>query len=477
MATQGIPTSNILQPGAITVTGGVNRAIVSGLQLLTPQFYPKYGQKYGTELYDYFFQWLSTFDGMQQVKNQNFFWFESRGKNQLAVTNLTQVTTPAAGATVTVSIPASQLYSSGTYSPLRVGETVYVASSNIGGEILTVPTPDTCTIRPKKSTEAFVSAGSTSLLAGEILIFGGLTDVGEASTQYTSQTHLDVKYDNNITEIREEYQATDLAEMTDIYYNSGVTGDVINGIGQAGTSYFTYKSMVKTDVRYINSTESRLMRGDNITNTGLISSTSVGTQGFIPKITADGETVNYTPGTLDIAKLHEITRIMKVNGCAPQNTWLMDIYQRQDFSDGIFKEYPAGAYVWGQGSNSKEASVAYGCQELLIDGVLFQVKEYKPFNTEVTTGLTPTNDYFRNYGIIAPNGTSVDAKDYTQMKNISVMYQEPPKGGTVGNGIRTWAYGGGSVNATDGTMRDSVSYISYKGLRVACPNQFVIVSA
>ena len=477
MATQGIPTSNILQPGAITVTGGVNRAIVSGLQLLTPQFYPKYGQKYGTELYDYFFQWLSTFDGMQQVKNQNFFWFESRGKNQLAVTNLTQVTTPAAGATVTVSIPASQLYSSGTYSPLRVGETVYVASSNIGGEILTVPTPDTCTIRPKKSTEAFVSAGSTSLLAGEILIFGGLTDVGEASTQYTSQTHLDVKYDNNITEIREEYQATDLAEMTDIYYNSGVTGDVINGIGQAGTSYFTYKSMVKTDVRYINSTESRLMRGDNITNTGLISSTSVGTQGFIPKITADGETVNYTPGTLDIAKLHEITRIMKVNGCAPQNTWLMDIYQRQDFSDGIFKEYPAGAYVWGQGSNSKEASVAYGCQELWIDGVLFQVKEYKPFNTEVTTGLTPTNDYFRYYGIIAPNGTSVDAKDYTQMKNISVMYQEPPKGGTVGNGIRTWAYGGGSVNATDGTMRDSVSYISYKGLRVVCPNQFVIVSA
>ena len=473
----GIPTSNIQQPGAITVSGGVNRAIVSGLQLLTPQFYPKYGQKYGTELYDYFFQWMATFDGMKEVKNQNYFWFQSRGKNQLAVTNLAQVTTPAAGATVTVSIPASQLYDSGTYSPLRVGETVYVASSNIQGQIITVPTPDSATIRPVDSAQAFVSAGSTSLLAGEILIFGGLTDVGEASTQYTSQTHLDEKKDNNITEIREEYAATDLAEMTDIYYNSGVTGDVINGVGQAGTSYFTYKSMVKTDVRYINSIESRLMRGDRVNNSGLISSTSVGTEGFIPKITAEGETVNYTPGTLDIAKLHEITRIMKVNGCAPQNNWLMDIYQRQDFSDGIFKEYPAGAYVWGQGSNSKEASVAYGCQELLIDGVLFQVKEYKPFNTEVTTGLTPTNDYFRNYGIISPNGTTVDAKDYTQMKNISVMYQTPPKGGTVGNGIRTWAYGGGSVNATDGTMRDNVSYITYRGLRVCLANQFVIVSA
>lgn len=477
MATSGIPTTNIVQPGVITTSGGVTRAIISNLQLLTPQYYAKYGQKYGQELYDYFFQWLATFDGMQTVKNQNFFWFESRGKNQLAVTNLAQVNAPAAGATVTVNIPASQLYSSGTLSPLRVGETVYVSSSNIGGEILTVPTPDSCTIRPKKSTEAFVSSGSVNLLAGEILIFGGLTDVGEASTQYTSQTHLDQQYNNNITEIREEYAATDLAEMTDVYYNSGVTGDVINNVGQAGTSYFTYKSMVKTDIRYLNSIESRLMRGDAITNTGLISSTSVGTQGFIPKITADGETVNYTTGTLDISKLHEITRIMKVNGCAKQNTWLMDLFQRQDFSDGIFKEYPAGAFVWGTGSNSEEAKIAYGCQSILIDGILFNVKEYSPFNTEVQTGLSPNDDYFRNYGIIAPNGTTTDAKDFTQMKNVSVMTQTPPKGGTLGNNIRTWAYGGGSVNATDGTMKDNVSYITYRGLRTCLANQFVIVSA
>ena len=57
------------------------------------------------------------------------------------------------------------------------------------------------------------------------------------------------------------------------------------------------------------------------------------------------------------------------------------------------------------------------------------------------------------------------------------MYQTPPEGGTVGNGFRTWAYGGGSVNATDGTMRDNVSYITYRGLRVCLAQQFVIVSA
>ena len=473
---QGIPTSNILQPGVITQSGGVDRQIISGLQLLTPQYYNKYVQKYGNEVYDYFFQWLATFGGMEKVKNRNFFWFESRGKNQIAVTNLNAVNNPAAGATVTVNIPATDIYN-GTETPLRVGETVYIASSNIAGEILTVASDTQCTIRPKISTQAFVSAGSTNLEAGEVLIFGGLVDVGEASSAYSSQTHLDVRYDNNITEIREDFAATDLAEMTEVFYNSGVTGEAIGGVGQAGTSYFTYKSMVKTDVRFLNSIESKLMRGDIVNNTGLSTNTSVGTLGFIPKVSTDGETVNYTPGTLDIAKLHEVTRIMDVNGCAKQNVWLQDIFQRQDFSDGIFKEYPAGAFVYGQGEKSKEASVAYGFQEILIDGYLFQVKKYSPFNTEVQTGKTPVTDYFRNYGIISPMGSVPDAKDYTPMKNITVMYQEPQRGGTVGNAIRVWAWGGGSLNATDGTLRDHVSMVSYRGLRVAAPNQFVIVSA
>lgn len=193
--------------------------------------------------------------------------YESKGKNQLAVTNLTQVTSPAANATVTVNIPASQLYSSGTYSPLRVGETVYVASSNIEGEILTVPAVDQCTIRPKLLGDAFVSANSTHLLAGEILIFGGLTDVGEASSERTPQTHLDVRLENNITVIREDYAATDFAEMSDVWYDEGVSGSTPAGVNQSGTSFFTYKALVKTDRRFLNSIESKLMRGDAATNT------------------------------------------------------------------------------------------------------------------------------------------------------------------------------------------------------------------
>jgi hypothetical protein len=469
----GIPTSNILQPGSISLSGGVTRQLVSDLQLLTPQYYKQYVEKYGNEE---FFMWLATYAGMEEVKNRNFFWFENRGKLMPAVTNLAKVTSPAAGATVTVNIPAGDLYNSGTQSPLRVGETVRIASNNVEGEILTVPSVDQCTIRPKKSSLAF--AGPTgSLEAGEILIFGGLTDVGEASVTREPIIHLDTQYNNNITEIKESWSATDLAEMTEVYYQGGFSGDAPSGGGQAGSSLFTLKGLVKANTRFKNNIENKLLRGDAVTNTGLLSSTSVGTQGFIPKVTADGETVNYTPGTLDIAKLHEITRIMDVNGCTKENLWLQDIFQRQDFSDGIFKEFPAGAWVWGKNENSEEAAVNYGVQSMLIDGYLFKVKKYGQFNTEVTTGKTPTTDYFRNYGVICPQGSVRDARDASKSyKNITVMYQEPPRGGTIGNGIRVWQWGGGSMNPTDGTMRDHVEMITYRGLRVCAANQFVIVT-
>jgi len=399
----------------------------------------------------------------------------------VAVTNLNAVNAPAAGATVTLSISSGDYYSS-TQTPLRVGETVRVASSNIEGVILTIdtttPSAYTFTVRPKQSTQAFVSAGSANLLASEVLIFGGNMDVGEASSAIEPLIHLDYKYENNITEMRESWSATDLAEMTEVYYNSGVSGSEMAGGAQAGTSFFTLKGLKKSNTRFMNNIENKLMRGNIQNNTGLNTTTSVGTQGFIPKITADGETVTYTPGTLDIAKLHEITRIMDVNGCSKDNLWLQDIYQRQNFSDGIFQEFPAGAWVWGTAEKSQEANINYGVQSIMIDGYRFGVKKYKQFNTEVTTGKTPTTDAFRNYGIICPQGTAPDAQDSTKVyKNIQVMSQQPLKGGTIGNGIRVWQWGGGSQNPTDGTMRDHVEMITYRGLRVVAANQFIQVQA
>lgn len=474
----GIPTSNILQPGNIAIAGGANRALVNQLQLLTPQFYNQFVEKYGAENWTW---WLATYGGMEQVKNRNFFWFESRSKLQQGIQLASNASGATAGATVTATLGTAFHYNSGTQTPLRVGETVYVASTGVGGEILaitgTTPNAFTFTVRPKQAGQSLASRGQVStLLATDVLIFGGRVDVGEASGTSVPQVYLTERYDNDITEIHDTWSATDLGEMTDVFIDSGVSGSPIGGATQAGTSYFTYMGLTKASQKFVNNVERKLMFGDFVDNTGLGTDSSVGTQGFLPKIAADGETVGYSAGNLDIPFMHTLTRVMDVNGCTKQNMWMSDIFQKQDFSDGIFAAFPAGAFVWGQGEKSEEASVAYGFKIIDIDGYRFQTAKYRNLNTEAYTGLTPVDDYWRNSGFIVPMGETPDAKTPSRVyKNITVMAQQPPKGGTIGNGIRVWPHGGGSVNPTDGTLRDNIEMACYRGMRVVAANQFINV--
>jgi hypothetical protein len=475
----GIPTGNIFQPGQISTSTGPTRALMSTLQILKPHWYNKFVEKYGDENWTW---WISAYGGMEEVKGRDYFWFENRGKLMQAVGVAAAVTANTNGATVTFTLASGFHFDSGTLTPIRVGETVRVASTNVEGEIIaitdTTPNAFQFQVRPKQTGQNLATAGSTQFLTTDYLLLGGDMDAGEASGSINPQIHLDQRYSNTTTEMRETWRATDRAEMEEVFYDSGVSGSEPLGGAQAGTSYFTYKGLVKANQRYVNNVEFKLMRGDIVNNTGLNTTTSVGTQGVIPKIQEDGEVVGYTPGNLDIAKLHEITRIMDANGCAKQNQWLMDVFQKQDFSDSLFQAFPAGAFVWGQGEKSEEASVAYGFKSIYIDGYLFQTAKYKQFNSEVVYGVTPTIDYFRNFGMIIPQGTTRDARDSTRVyKNLTIMFQQPPAGGTIGNGIRVWQHGGGSRNPTNGTMNDNIEMIGYRGPRICAANQFLLVQS
>lgn len=475
---QGIPTANILQPGNISLVGGATRGLVSDLQLLTPQFYKTYVEKYGNEDFTW---WLSTFGGMEEVKNREYFWFENRGKLISGVQTQGDVAA-SAGATITLTLASGFHYNSGTQTPLRAKETVRIASTNVEGEILaitgTTPFGFTFTVRPKISTQSLASSGSSSFLSSDALIFGGYMDVGEASTSIAPEIQLDEKYTNTITEMRETWSATDLAEATDVYYTGGFSGEAPAGGGQAGYSLFTKKGLIKSNVRFKNQVEFKLMFGDIVNNTGLTSSSSVGSEGIIPKILADGETVGYNAGGLDIAKMHQISRIMDVNGCANQCMWMQDIFQNQDFSDGMFAAFPAGSWVWGSNEKSQEAMINYGTRGINIDGYMIMVKKYKQFDPEYIAGVTPEVARFRNYGFIYPQGETRDAKDVTKSyKNITIMYQPVPMGGSVGNNIRVWPHGGASLNPTNGTMNDNVELYTLRGSRVTAANQFVNVQA
>lgn len=467
-----IPTSNILQPSAVSLPTQ-NRQLMVDQQILSPQFYKKYTERYGAQKWNI---WLSTFAGMEMVKNRNFFWFESRAKLMVAITVASAVNAPAVGATITVTLSSVDNFNSGTESPLREGESLYIASNNVEGKILSVddttPNAFTFTVRPKKSTVAFASP-SGNLDAGEILIFGGGTDVGEASGSLDPIIALDKMYDNNITEFHDSWSNTDLAQMADTYYEYPVSPE----LAQMGVKPYTYKGMKKVLDRFNNQIEWKLLRGDEQTNTGL--GNSVGTKGLFVQAKANGAyTLGYSQNNIDIAKLHELTDIMEVNGLDKQVVWMCDLQQSHAIDDGIFKEFPAGAFVWGQGAKSQEATVAYGFASVLLDnGYLLQKKVKSDLNTEVPTGKSPAVDYFRNFGFLYGQGTTSDARTGAEYANASVMYQEPPEGGTIGNGIRLWRHGGGSPNPTDGTLKNNMEIATYKGIRLCAANKTVFLQA
>lgn len=469
---QQIPVSNILQPSAVSLQTQ-NRQLMVDQQILSPQFYKKYTERYGDQKWNI---WLSTYAGMEAVKNRNFFWFEARGKLMVAITTASVVNAPAPSATITVTLSSVDNFNSGTESPLRVGESVYIASNNVEGKILTVddttPSAFTFTVRPKKLGTAFASP-SGNLDAGEILIFGGGTDAGEASSSLDPIIALDKQYNNNVTEFHDSWSNTDLAQMADTYYEYPVSSELV----AQGVMPYTYKGMKKVLDRFNNQIEWKLLRGDEQTNTGL--GDSAGTKGLFVQAKANGAyTLGYSQNNIDFAKLHELTDIMEVNGCDKQVAWMCDLQQSHAIDDGIFKEFPAGSFVWGQGEKSQEASVAYGFKSVLLDnGYMLQKKVKSDLNTEVTTGKSPVTDYFRNFGFLYSMGQTSDSKTGNEYANATVMYQEPPAGGTIGNGIRLWRWGGGSTNPTDGTLKNNMEIATYKGIRLCAANKTVFLQA
>ena len=477
-----IDTTNIARPGLISLPAA-NYELISDLNILQPHNYRDFVNKLGQQNFTTF---LSTFGGMEKVEGREFFHFEDTGALMGSVTVKTAVSAPAVGATVTVAIETTDHWDAGTKSPIRVGETLRLSSNGVEGKVLTVNKSvdgaHTMTVRPLKSTVAFASAGSANLLVGEVIQLASNTEAGEASSNIDPQMPIDERITNTTTEIRDDWNATDRAEMEAVYYdytNDGGFGSA--GINRGKQGAYTYRGLVLANRRFLNNVDFKLMKGGVQTNTGLNAGT-VGTKGLVPEIVARGNAVTYSLGSLGISKLHAITAQMDVYGNAQSAMWLMDIFQRQEFDDTLFAQYPAGAYVWGSGTASQNATVAYGFDAFKIDNYMLKLGKYAGFNTEVTHKRTPAVDQYRNFGIIIPEG-EVTAKygngggvQRGRLKNIQIMYQEPMGGGTIANGVKVWEYGAGAPENLTATMQHTVSMITYKGIRLAGAQQFFTVS-
>lgn len=448
-------------PAGVANPSPINRAFVSDLQMLVPHYYDQFVARYGNENYT----WLLEAIGLKQrITGRDFFHFESYGKLHASIRVNAQVTPSGAGDAVTVTLSASDHYNSGTESPIRVNEVVRIDSSGIEGKITavnkTTPNAHTATILPLKTTDTFASAGSSNLLAGEILLFRGDTEAGENSTQIDGITNLTEKFTNTTTEIRDDWSITDRALMEQIFVEFD------------GMPYYTYKGLHDMVQRFANTKEFKLMSGD-VANNLASNGGSVGTQGLIPRVEDDGQSVQYTPGQLTIAKIQEITRGLDWYGGAQEYHWLCDNYQYDELMNQLFQTYNGGAIIWDFAGKSQEAAVAYGFSSLALgQGYNIHFKKYRPFNSEAVYGRASANSQFRNYGILIPMKQWDDPVQKTKIPTMRVMYQAAegkPEIVSVDTGMF-------ARTPTNNNANLVITNLCYAGLEVFAANQFVIVS-
>lgn len=449
-------------PGQVSIPV-INRSFMTGLDLLDRHYAKEFVEKFGAQNYHVV---LALLGKSVRVEGRDFYHHESRGKLHSKINVNAQITAPAAGADVTVTLQAGDHFSSGTQSPVRVDEVVRVSTSGVEGKIVSVnkttPNAHTATIRPLQSGQAFVSAGSANLLAGELLQFMGPTEIGERSTAPDPLVGLTEKITNTTTELRECWRQTDrsLIERTEFEWN--------------GRQFLKYKGTDETERRFLNNMEMKQMFGDIANNLGAVGG-SVGTQGVIPRVRIGGTTQTYTAGSLGIPDIQTLTRTALFNGAQKAFHGLCDIYQRQEFSNELFSQYGGGAVDYGSVGGNEELMISYGFKGIYMDGFSIFLKTYEPFSPEAVYGATPTTGTpeFRNFGLFIPQGEMVDPVSKNAMPNIRLVYNAV-EGDPL---VKSWQTGAFATENKTEVAELAVHWQAYFGIEMMGSSQYIILDA
>lgn len=450
-------------PSAISLPIASRGQLLTDLQFLEPHCYKDFVENYGPQSYVTILEMLGK---TETVQGMTYFHFEDLGKLEQKVSVQTLITAPAAGADVVVTATAADHAASGTQSPWRVEEVVRVSSSGVEGKIISIntatPNAHTATIRPLKTTLAFTSAGSANLLAGELLEFRGMTEVGERSIARNPLIDRERKVTNTTTQIREVWRQTDLSMIERLEFEFD------------GQPFYKYRGMNRAQRRFQNAKAFKLLMGDSADNLGAVGG-SLGTQGAIPRTRADGGTITYTPGALDIPKIQEVTRYLEYNGGAQENHWIMDILQRQEVNNEIFQTYNGGAIIWNSVGGSADISIGYGFASIEIDGYVFHMRNERMFSPEAVYGAAATvaPPEFRNFGWIVPQKQWMDPVRKVMTPSMGIVYNSVPGQPTMKT-VETGAY---ANVPTSSVMELEVNWIQYCGVRQFSANQFLILES
>ena len=441
----------LTNPSAINptaVVGAANQGLLSTLDLITPNYYEKYVDKY--KWWNDYYMITTTLAGKETFSpNQAFSHVEPANRRAPYVLVASASTeTPAAGAAVTITIDSSFVFDSS--SPLRVGEIVEIANNTataaaigVQGQITAVNSDTECVIKPLLSTQSFSCNGAETNL-----LFRGRA-VGEASEVGGSLQRQDITVNGLCTEVREDYTTTDRALAERVFPE--------NTVGA-----YSYRGIQTADMRFMDAREAKHMFGTKSNNSG-VSETSAG---LIPQIIDGGIAVTYS--SFDATALDNIAKGLDKEVGANEYHWLMDTNQFIAVQNFIQNKYNAGAINYGSFNGSKEIAIAQGFTSYTIHGRTFHMKKYMGFNAGAQYGVASSK--WDDNGVLIPMDSQRDAASGESVNSFGLRYQ-------LYNGQRFYKFdtGGLAKVPTSGKMELTISHIAKEGLQVFGVNRFARV--
>ena len=441
----------LTNPSAINptaVVGSANQGLLSTLDLITPNYYEKYVDKY--KWWNDYYMITTTLAGKETFSpNQAFSHVEPANRRAPYVLVASVSTeTPAAGAAVTVTIDSSFVFDSS--SPLRVGEIVEIANNTataaaigVQGQITAVNSDTECVVKPLLSTQSFSCNGAETNL-----LFRGRA-VGEASEVGGSLQRQDITVNGLCTEVREDYTTTDRALAERVFPE--------NTVGA-----YSYRGIQTADMRFMDAREAKHMFGTKSNNSG-VSETS---EGLIPQIINGGVAVTYS--SFDATALDNIAKGLDKEVGANEYHWLMDTNQYIAVQNFIQNKYTAGAINYGSFNGSKEIAIAQGFTSYTIHGRTFHMKKYMGFNAGAQYGVASSK--WDDNGVLIPMDSQRDAASGESVNSFGLRYQ-------LYNGQRFYKFdtGGLAKVPTSGKMELTISHIAKEGLQVFGVNRFARV--
>ena len=441
----------LTNPSAINptaVVGAANQGLLSTLDLITPNYYEKYVDKY--KWWNDYYMITTTLAGKETFSpNQAFSHVEPANRRAPYVLVASASTeTPAAGAAVTITIDSSFVFDSS--SPLRVGEIVEIANNTataaaigVQGQITAVNSDTECVIKPLLTTQSFSCNGAETNL-----LFRGRA-VGEASEVGGSLQRQDITVNGLCTEVREDYTTTDRALAERVFPE--------NTVGA-----YSYRGIQTADMRFMDAREAKHMFGTESNNSG-VSQTS---EGLLPQVINGGIAVTYS--SFDATALDNIAKGLDKEVGANEYHWLMDTNQFIAVQNFIQNKYTAGAINYGSFNGSKEIAIAQGFTSYTIHGRTFHMKKYMGFNAGAQYGVASSK--WDDNGVLIPMDSQRDAASGESVNSFGLRYQ-------LYNGQRFYKFdtGGLAKVPTSGKMELTISHIAKEGLQVFGVNRFARV--